>query len=199
MASSARERVLDAARELLLAGGPNAVSVHAIAACVGLTPPALYKHFASRDAVLDALYAESWALFRAELEGSLRARTALGRLLRCGERYVAFGLRERPRYRLLFVASKNDFERGRGDPRSAQAGKGLELLVRLIDACKAEGTLGPRLDSHELAMAYWASCHGLVSLYLDGGGAARFDARKYERFARRALATLLEGSRAKGR
>jgi AcrR family transcriptional regulator len=47
-----------AARELLKAGGPEAVTVRSIAGRLGMTAPAIYRYFDSREALLDALIDE---------------------------------------------------------------------------------------------------------------------------------------------
>jgi AcrR family transcriptional regulator len=45
-----REEILDAAEALLIEKGhPDAVSIRAVAARVGVSPPAIYLHFADKD------------------------------------------------------------------------------------------------------------------------------------------------------
>jgi AcrR family transcriptional regulator len=50
-----RERYLRAAAELFAARGFHAVSIEELSAAAGVTGPALYRHFASKDAVLAEL------------------------------------------------------------------------------------------------------------------------------------------------
>lgn len=191
-----RTRILDTARGLLVTGGPRAVTVQAIAGLLGLTPPALYKHFASRDAIIEALQSEARAQFGAALAAAVRAHdTPIARLRACGEAYVDFGLDQPQRYRLLFMAGDDDFARVKPRPAAASAtdggGDGLVLLESLVRACQADKTLDPRADAAELAIGYWASCHGLVSLFLDGGGRTRFSLRAFRALAQRCLGHLL--------
>lgn len=60
MTPPTRERILDAAEELFAAGGYRATSVVQIAEAVGIRGPAIYKHFASKadlyEAVVRRLY-----------------------------------------------------------------------------------------------------------------------------------------------
>lgn len=51
-----RERILDAALDRLEAGGIEALSFAAVAAAAGLPERTLYRHFADREALLDALW-----------------------------------------------------------------------------------------------------------------------------------------------
>ena len=105
---------------------------------------------------------------------------------------MRFGLAEPSLYRLLFMNA--DEVPPSAQVRDAPDDAGLEALVALVEACKREGSLDPKADAYELAIAYWATCHGLVSLYLAGESAARFTPRAYRALAKRALGQLV-GSR----
>ena len=50
-----RERLLEAAKAVLGAGGPN-VSLDAVARAVGVGPGTLYRHFPMREALFEAVY-----------------------------------------------------------------------------------------------------------------------------------------------
>jgi len=54
-AERAREEILDAAERLLVADGPAALRVQAVASEVGVTDANVHYHFGSRDALLDAV------------------------------------------------------------------------------------------------------------------------------------------------
>ena len=65
------ERILDAAAALLEEGGVDAVTTRAIAERAGITAPSLYRFFADREQVLDALieqHLERLSAFLAEAE-----------------------------------------------------------------------------------------------------------------------------------
>jgi AcrR family transcriptional regulator len=65
------ERILDAAAALIDEGGVDAVTTRAIAARAGITAPSLYRFFADREQVLDALverHLEQVTAFVAEAE-----------------------------------------------------------------------------------------------------------------------------------
>src|SRR4249920_1389354 len=47
--------ILGSARELLVAGGTESVTLRGIASSLGMTAPALYRYFASRERLLGAL------------------------------------------------------------------------------------------------------------------------------------------------
>ncbi|MCA9560512.1 MAG: helix-turn-helix transcriptional regulator, partial [Myxococcales bacterium] len=48
-------RILDAARAIAVADGPDALSMRTLADRVGLSAPALYQYFSGRDAIVDEI------------------------------------------------------------------------------------------------------------------------------------------------
>lgn len=67
-----RERILQAARELFYRDGIRAVSVEAVAAAAGTNKMTLYRHFASKDALV-AEYLQGCSALADELWESVRA------------------------------------------------------------------------------------------------------------------------------
>jgi AcrR family transcriptional regulator len=104
---SRRDQILETAAELFAARGFHGVSVADLGAACGVSGPALYKHFASKQAVLaEMLVSISEELLRvgtarvADAEGP---RPALAALV---EWHVDFALRHRP----LIVVQDRDWE-----------------------------------------------------------------------------------------
>jgi AcrR family transcriptional regulator len=183
-----RDRLLDAARKLLREGGPRAVTVQGMAQLARVSAPALYKHFSGRDEVLAALRGEGWQSFNEALVRCLSARTPLSRLRRCGLLYVDFGLEQPNVYRLLLLGE----DAPPPAPDEPKWSPGLAFLIRLVRDCQREGALPRRAKAEDLALGFWATCHGLVALHLSGGGAERFSRRDFQRLARRALVSLTQ-------
>lgn len=63
--SNRRTQILDTALALAFDGGPNAVTTVAIAQCLGLTQPAIYRHFRSK--------ADLWRAITDRLGGEIAA------------------------------------------------------------------------------------------------------------------------------
>ena len=182
-----RERLLAVARRLLEKGGPRAVTVQGIAAGAHVSAPSLYKHFAGRSQVVRALQVEEWEAFRRALAPSLRASSPLARLRKCGRLYIQFGLDRPHAYRLLFLSDEAAHPAVGGEHEQSP---GLDMLVELVEACQRSGALPRRANPEDLALAFWATCHGLVALYLQGGGEARFVRTRYLVLSRRALEAM---------
>ena len=68
-----RERILNAARELLVAGGLDALTVNGLARRLDYSPGALYRYFRSKEALIVALQVEAVETFRGLLARRLAA------------------------------------------------------------------------------------------------------------------------------
>src|ERR1051325_7174022 len=94
---SRRQQILDRAADLFAARGFHGTSVQDVGAACGISGPALYRHFASKDAMLaemlvgisERLLAEA----RARVAGATGPRDALDALL---DWHIDFALRHRP-------------------------------------------------------------------------------------------------------
>src|SRR4051794_16226665 len=124
------DAILAAGRELLEAGGVDAVTMQAIAERVGIRAPSLYKRFANRTALLAALadsgFTEQTGLFRAAVRGGKPATD----VTRLATAYRAFAHRQPQMYRLLFL-ELGDPDEGATDARRAAAQPLLDLTERL--------------------------------------------------------------------
>ena len=104
---SRREQILATAAELFAARGFHGVSVSELGAACGITGPALYKHFASKDAVLaEMLVSISEQLLEV---GRARVRAAEGpsdALVALVDWHVDFAVRQRA----LIVVQDRDWE-----------------------------------------------------------------------------------------
>ncbi|MEU6268761.1 TetR/AcrR family transcriptional regulator [Saccharopolyspora shandongensis] len=159
-------RIADAALEILLAEGAQAVTMRRVAAAVGVTPMATYRHYPNREALLrtvaDAAFAElgeGWGKRTADLdfESRLDGLTddfldfALGK-----PNLYAYLITEQRAGTLLFPG---DFRQG-GSPAFAPVHAAVEQAMR-------DGVLRPD-DPLEVALAITMPVLGLVQLYLGG-------------------------------
>lgn len=99
------------ARALLVRDGPQAVTLRAIARELGLTAPALYRYFASREALVHALCEDVCADVAAALRAALgRADDDLGRLLAVCRAFRDWALGHPQEFVLTFATSDPDVE-----------------------------------------------------------------------------------------
>ncbi len=173
-----RSAILDAARALLVAEGPDGLTVRRIAGAAGHSTMAVYSRFGGKDGIVDALVAEGFTMLTDAL-GVVGAVGAVGAdddpvadLHRMGDAYRRFA-HEHPRhYSLMFERPVPGYEPS--EPTSEIADGALDVLVRALDRAMTAGAFTPG-DPAVTAVSVWATAHGLVSLELAGAASPAVD------------------------
>lgn len=173
-AADRRAEVVAAARRLMARRGAAAVSMRAVAAAAGVSPAALYLYFPDKTllmaAVVDAVFEELLAAFRAAVTAAAASPDPFARLAALMDAYVAWGLAHPDEYRLVFmtpvvgVAGHRPGAEGSatGSPNGEATFAALEAeIARLM----ASGHVRPG-DAALVAEQIWAAGHGLVSLMI---------------------------------
>lgn len=163
MAHDTGDRILGEAMDLFHAAGLKAVTMRAVAARVGVSPMAIYRHYANRDALLKGLVAEAQALFLNYLQQAQAGSDAWERLALSGRAYLRFALEHPREYALVFQEPV-----GKAAGKHAwQSAATFRFLVDRVRECADTGAIEAP-DPEAAALTLWAQVHGLVSLYLAG-------------------------------
>lgn len=170
-----REKILDAARELFVRDGIDAVTMRRIAERIEYTPTAIYHHFRDKHALLMELcYTDFRSLARA-FQQIGRIEDPVERIRRIGLAYVEFALEHPSAYRFMFMTTLPVEARPEvhtGDPEE----DAYAFLTQSVAEAMAAGRFRPELTNVEqTAQILWTSVHGLVSLYLAKGDAPWMD------------------------
>src|SRR5688572_29956509 len=88
-----RDALVQAALGEVELGGPEAISISALAKRLGVSQPAPYKHFADRESLLTAVTAEAFRQFNAILRESIGKPSRRSKLSRLAQATLDFGLR----------------------------------------------------------------------------------------------------------
>ena len=127
-----RDALIKAALREAEQGGPEAISIKALAKKLGVSQPAPYRHFADREALLAAVTAEAFRQFSAVLREAIGKPSKQSKLSRLAQATLDFGLRRNGIYRLMFASRT-----------MACAPKGSELhKAAQRDFCAADGSAG---------------------------------------------------------
>lgn len=175
-----RGRLIDAAVAVLGESGDVAkVTVRAITQRAGVSPTALYLHFADREALVDAAIDAGFAAFNAAtIEAAGRASDPRERLLAMGVAYLAFTERQPALYSVIFGTRPKD-RLGPPSPGGVDRRAAFDTLVAAVAAAQ-----GSEEGAEEIAVALWSSLHGFAELRARGGPSTFPPG---ERFARRLL------------
>ncbi|MER5770257.1 TetR/AcrR family transcriptional regulator [Streptomyces sp. NPDC001985] len=175
-----RAEVKEHAWEQIATAGASALSLNAIARQMGMSGPALYRYFASRDDLITELIREAYL----SLDDTLRAASADGPdLAALAHALRGWALEDPQRYLLVYGTPVPGYHAP--DDITGISGR---IMATLLDACAALAPEGPttpfgaHLDGHrnwagdhpapstalQRALTVWTRLHGLLSLELAG-------------------------------
>jgi AcrR family transcriptional regulator len=107
-----RQEILTTAWEIANEGGLTTITLREIAARIGMRPPSLYTHFASKNAIYDAMFAQAWRQFHPVLAKAVATFPAdpRGRLLALAGTYFGFAVSDLARHQLMDMPMLHDFQ-----------------------------------------------------------------------------------------
>ncbi|MFD3519911.1 TetR/AcrR family transcriptional regulator [Streptomyces sp. NPDC058653] len=152
-----RQRVLEAAADLLAREGRDAVTTRAVAAAAGAQPPAIYRLFGDKDGLLEAVAEHGYATFLAAKRVDTHPQDPVEDLRAGWDLAVEFGLANPELYALMYGEPK------RGTT-SAAFQAGMRILLGRIRRLAAGGWL--RVDEKLAAALIHATARGAVLTWL---------------------------------
>lgn len=157
-----RDIILVAARAVLDRDGFAGLTVRKVAARAKLSPMAMYRYFADKNALLDALMDDGLAAW-GKIAASISARDPIAWLEELTEAYLVFALTKPHRFDAAFLLPAPG---ARQFPDDFAAGHSpvMTLVILRIDQAKSKGWLvnKPAID---IALSFAALAQGLVSMH----------------------------------
>jgi AcrR family transcriptional regulator len=156
-ARTSNDDIVAAGRELLEAGGLDAVTMLAVAERVGVRAPSLYKRFSDRGALIGAIGSAALRDLAEELQPSAANPDAAAGLIGIAAAFRDFAKRNPHAYELLFM----NLPAGSRPPSELNARAAaplLEVTERLVGADHG-------LEAARLVTAF---AHGFVSMEITG-------------------------------
>ncbi len=173
-AEERRAATVDAVVELAAEQNPSDITTSAIAQRMGLTQGALFRHFPSKDAILQAVM--SWVMERLldRLEQATQgAPSPLAALEAAFMAHIGF-VSEHPGVpRMLFGELQRPGETLPKRVAQTLVQRYEERLRRLLETGKAQGELDAALDVDAAAVLFLGTIQGLVMQSLLAGDVAR--------------------------
>jgi len=138
-----------------------------LAKCVGCTAPALYRHYESKEEVIQAVVTEAYRQFTQYLYRALEGRTPEERFIMAGRSYFDFAMEQPALYEIIYMPTEvlgaHNFEEGMGDQACAIG----QFWSDRVRECVDVGYLKEG-DPHEVSLTLWGHAHGLISIYHRG-------------------------------
>jgi AcrR family transcriptional regulator len=153
-----RERIVQAAAELLARGGRGAVTTRAVAADVGVSPPTIYRLFGEKNGLLSAVAEYGYARFLAAKRPLRPTDDPVDDLRSAWSLTVEFGLDNTELFLLIYSEPHSD-------AMAAAAQAGTQRMHARIQRAAAAGRL--RVEEPLAATIMQASARGAVLTWLD--------------------------------
>jgi AcrR family transcriptional regulator len=154
---SHRDRIIEAATELLAGGGPDAVSTRAVSAAAGVQPPVIYRLFGDKQGLLDAVAAHGFAAYLASKSGVEPTADPVEDLRAGWDLHVGLGLANPALYTLMYGQPRP------AAPSSPAARAAFEILEQHIRRIAEAGRLSIPAD-RAAALVHAAGCGTTLTL-----------------------------------
>ncbi|MEV0373359.1 TetR/AcrR family transcriptional regulator [Streptomyces sp. NPDC050636] len=179
-----RAEVKERAWEQIATAGASALSLNAIAKQMGMSGPALYRYFASRDELITELIRDAYSSLAGAFRDTAKSSKSGADLTALAHALRAWALEHPQRYFLVYGTPVPGYHAP--DDVTALAS---DIMTTLLDACAAlpgTGSSVPPLDEHleghrewagdhdaspaalHRALSFWTRLHGVLSLELAG-------------------------------
>lgn len=163
-----RERILGCACDLYLKHGLDGLSMRKLAREVGVTAPAIYRHYDGREEVLADVLREAHRTFSRYLYSALGESTPLDRFLGAGEGFLNFVI-DHPRwYGIKHTAPEHLGMDSLPEDIEAMRSSIHQFWIDRVRECMDAGILKDG-DPQMTSVTMWAHAHGMVQLYHEGG------------------------------
>lgn len=150
-----RTALIDTARAILANEQP--FSLRAVAAAVGVSPAATYRHFSDRSGLEAAIAAQGYAELHNQLKAASKDITAAAELWRLAVAYAHWAVANRTIFHLMCTAQFN--------PEAPEKNTTVAAIVDFLRGQLARWYQDQAGDA--LFTGVWALTHGLTVLYLE--------------------------------
>lgn len=157
-----RDRIFDAAKAILQQEGLAGLTMRKVAGRSGLSPMAIYRHFADKDALIDALMADGFAAWEARVR-AIAADDPMDWLRALIEVFLDFALNDPHRFDAAFFLPA---PAARQYPEDFTAGRSpaVALIMARIDQARAAGRFDAT-PSVDIVLSLSATAQGLASMH----------------------------------
>ncbi|MCP5037281.1 MAG: TetR/AcrR family transcriptional regulator [Rhodobacteraceae bacterium] len=162
-----RQALVDAALQLIEVKGPSGFTLSEAAKQAGVTPAAVYRHFAGREDLIGEAALQGYDVFADLMEYAYNKGqpSALASFEATGRAYLAFARKYPGHYVAMFESGISVNH----TPELAKvAGRALGVLEKAASELSTHIPPGKRPPARMVSAHIWAMCHGVVELFARG-------------------------------
>lgn len=183
------DRIYQCALRILESEGPQAVSMRRVAKKVGITAMAIYHHFPSREALLDAIVDSEFEKLTEFFRAPNTKQSFETSMIHIMDGYIDYAFAHPRIFDFVFSAPRPRARRFPDDFR-AHRSPTLNITADIVSSWMKLGRL-KRDDQWEIAMTLWAHTHGYLMLWQ--GGRFHLSEDEFRKLVHRSLRRLLHG------
>jgi len=158
-----RQALVEAALELIEEKGPTGFTLSEAAKRAGVTPAAVYRHFAGREDLIAEAARQGYEIFADVMEHAYASgTTALAAFTATGRAYLAFARKFPGHYIAMFESGVSV---NRTPELAAQSGRARAVLERAAEGLSQHILPGKRPPTAMVSAHIWALSHGVVELF----------------------------------
>ena len=162
---SLKKAIIEASLQMIEKEGVDTLSIREVAKKAGVTHQAPYRHFKNREALLAALAQDGLEKLFSYLQQSFRTEGAPSlNLVKLGQAYFSWGLKNPDHFRLMFGHSIPDFETSEELGLAAQ--KILDLVNFVVIQNQKAKLFRPG-EPRSISRQLWAAVHGTTLLFIN--------------------------------
>ncbi|OCX67330.1 TetR family transcriptional regulator [Thioclava sp. SK-1] len=164
-----RQALVDSALALITQKGPTGFTLSEAAKAAGVTPAAVYRHFAGREDLIAECARQGYAIFGDVMDHAWNGGTpsALAAFSAVGRAYLAFARKFPGHYMAMFESGLSP---NQSPALAAGAQRAEHVMQRATDALMAHLPKHQRPPSPMVAAHVWSMAHGVVELYARNTG-----------------------------
>lgn len=163
-----KTRIMDAARELFVTRGIEAVTMREVAKQIGYSATTIYLYFADKETLMRAVCDADFLKLADTLKGLLAITNPMQRLIAFGKGYVEFALTYPNHYRMMFMTAHPPCtpEVSQIQQNNAEQDAYFQLISVTQAAYESKVFRDEWQDPVLIAQTIWAAMHGLCALHI---------------------------------
>jgi AcrR family transcriptional regulator len=189
LAPNTAEKIASATLSILEKEGADAVTMRRVAGLIGVTPMAVYHHFASRTALLTFVTDREFEKLVDHMRSQPPRRGHKQKLMHVMDYYLDYAFAHPRVFDYVFSQHRHDARKFPADFR-ARRSPTMNVVANTVETAMRDNALATD-DVWEVAMEFWAHVHGYIALYRAG----RFGCseRQFRQLLQRSLRRMIDG------
>ncbi len=194
---SLRASILDAARELFVEHGYDAVTMRKIAEKIEYSPTAIYQYFTDKESLVQELCANDFLILASAFGRLAGIADPIERLRQMGEEYVRFARTNPNQYRFMFMVPHPHHTWHNEARQSDRGNPNRDAYTFLKWTCTQaieQGRVRPDLRDPDVgAQLVWGAMHGVIALHIAMGEDEWVEWQPLEELGASMIETLIRG------